>query len=219
MFKNKLVQTQSPKIEQLFDTLEDGEQLYKKYAHTVGFSMRCSSESKNKEGVKRKNKEGVKRWKYFVCSKEGYKPVKEEIVKERKSTNNIRRRSLTREGCNAKVAFKLLEQGKYELSRFHESHTHVLVTPKKRQLLRSTRKANPNHRNIVYAYIVEKILGHPISPIKEQLGSYENVGCTQKDFQNCLRDLKTLTKDTDACVFVDNLKRKKKRKSFILICI
>lgn len=37
-----------PKMGQLFDVLEDGEQFYKRYAHSVGFSVCCSSENKNK---------------------------------------------------------------------------------------------------------------------------------------------------------------------------
>lgn len=45
--------------------------------------------------------------------------------------------------------------------------------------------------------------------LKEQVGGYQNVGCTQRDLQNCLRDLKTLIKDSDACVFIDNFKRKR----------
>lgn len=64
----------------------------------------------------------------------------------------MRRRSLTREGCNAKVAFKLVEGGKYELTRFHESHNHVLASPSKRQFLRSARKVNPMHKSSLYAY-------------------------------------------------------------------
>ncbi|KAJ1424644.1 FAR1 DNA-binding domain [Sesbania bispinosa] len=78
-----------PKLGKIFDTLEDGEEFYKRYAHSVGFSVHCSSESKNKDGVKR--------WKYFVCSKEGYKPNKAENVEQSKSTAKARRRSLTRE--------------------------------------------------------------------------------------------------------------------------
>lgn len=110
-----------PKFGQLFDTLEDSEKFYKSYAHGVGFSVRCSWENKNKNGVIR--------WKYFVCSKEGYKPNKANDVEQSETTIKTRRRSLTREGCNAKVAFKLLEGGKYELTRFHESRTHALASP------------------------------------------------------------------------------------------
>ncbi|KAJ1414239.1 FAR1 DNA-binding domain [Sesbania bispinosa] len=118
------VEELKPKVGQQFDTLEEGKNFYKRYAHNVGFSVRCSSETKDKNGVKR--------WKYFVCSKEGYKPDKEKVGEQSNSTIKSRRRSLIREGCNAKAVFKLVEEGKYELIRFHESHTHVLASPMKR---------------------------------------------------------------------------------------
>jgi hypothetical protein len=133
-----------PKVGQLFDTLEDAESFYKNYAHSVGFSVRCSSENKNKNGVKR--------WKYFVCSKEGYKPneAKDGEGEHTQTVIKTKRRSLTREGCDAKVAFKLIEGGKYELARFHESHTHALASPSKRPFLRSARKVNPVHKHTNY---------------------------------------------------------------------
>ncbi|CAK8532880.1 unnamed protein product [Lathyrus sativus] len=87
-----------PKIGQVFDTLEEGGEFYKKYAHHVGFSVRSSSETKDKNGVKR--------WKYFVCSKQGYLPMKTNEIEQSKSSIKARRRSLTREGCNANVVFK-----------------------------------------------------------------------------------------------------------------
>ncbi|XP_058769118.1 protein FAR1-RELATED SEQUENCE 5-like [Vicia villosa] len=190
-----------PKVGQLFDSLEDGEIFYKKYAHTVGFSVRCSSENKNKDGVVR--------WKYFVCSKEGYNPNVSKDKEVTESGVKLKRRSLTREGCEAKVAFKLLEGGKYELTRFQESHTHVLASPKKRQFLRSARKVNHIHKSIMYANSRANIgPSKTYHLLKEQLGGYENIGCTQRDLQNCFRDLKTLIKDSDAYVFIDNFKRK-----------
>jgi len=45
--------------------------------------------------------------------------------------------------------------------------------------------------------------------LKEQVGGYENIGCTYKDLQNYHRDLKALIKDTDAHMFIDVLKNKK----------
>ncbi|KAJ1381231.1 Zinc finger, PMZ-type [Sesbania bispinosa] len=126
------VEELKPKVGQQFDTLKEGEEFYKRYAHNVGFSVRCSSETKDKNGVKR--------WKYFVCSKEGYILDKEKVGEQSNSTIKSRRRSLTREWCNAKAVFKLVGEGKYELIRFHESHTHVLASPMKRQFLRSSRK-------------------------------------------------------------------------------
>ena len=46
----------------IFDSLQEGIEFYKQYAHHVGFSVRLSSETK---------KNGVINWKYCVCSKEG----------------------------------------------------------------------------------------------------------------------------------------------------
>ena len=51
-------------IGKVFDTLKEGDDSYKNYAHVAGFSVRNSTETKDKIGVK---------WKYFLCSKEGFK--------------------------------------------------------------------------------------------------------------------------------------------------
>ena len=59
-----------PTIGKVFDTLEEEGNFYKKYAHVVGFSVSSSSETKDKDGVK---------WKYFLCSKEGFE-VEKKIV-------------------------------------------------------------------------------------------------------------------------------------------
>jgi len=45
--------------------------------------------------------------------------------------------------------------------------------------------------------------------LKEQVGGYENISCTQKDLQNYHRDLKALIKDTDVRMFIDVQKNRK----------
>ncbi|KAF1881474.1 hypothetical protein Lal_00021452 [Lupinus albus] len=109
-----------PGIGKIFDTLEEGGNFYKSYAHASDFSVRNSSETTDKSGVK---------WKYFLALK--------------------------------KVA----------------SRANV-GTSKSYQL------------------------------IKEWVGGYDNIGCTQQDLQNYSRDLKALIKDSDAHVFIDNFRRK-----------
>ena len=190
-----------PKVGQLFDTLLEGNQFYENYAHSVGFSVRASSQTTDKSGTIR--------WKYFVCSKEGYLPDKRKDKEQSEVTVKTRRRSLTREGCNANVVFKWVEGGKYELARFHESHTHALASPSKRPFLRSARKVNPVHKSLLHAYSRANIgPSKTFHLLKEQVGGYENVGCTQRDLQNYKRDLQTLLKDFDANVFIDNFRRK-----------
>ncbi|KAJ8441658.1 hypothetical protein Cgig2_019045 [Carnegiea gigantea] len=75
-----------------FDNLDECERFYKNYTH--GFSVRKSS--------CKKNKEGVEKYKYFVCSKEGFKRT---LVK----VNSNRKVKLTREGCDAMVDGTVLE--------------------------------------------------------------------------------------------------------------
>jgi len=52
-----------PNPGKIFDSLQEGIEFYKQYAHHVGFSVRLSLETK---------KHGVIYGKYCVCSKEGW---------------------------------------------------------------------------------------------------------------------------------------------------
>ena len=101
------------------------------------------------------------------------------MVEQSESTIKSKRRSLTREGCNAKAVFKLAQEGKYELIQFHETHTLVLASPMKRQFLRSTRKVNSIHKNLLQAYNRANIGAlKTFHFLKEQFGGYQNIGCT-----------------------------------------
>ncbi|KAJ1404438.1 FAR1 DNA-binding domain [Sesbania bispinosa] len=132
-----------PVIGMVFDTLEEGEDFYKRYAHATGFSICKSSETKDKNGMK---------WKYFLCSKQGFKVERNkaiaELLVDEKKMPKTRRRKLTREGCDAKIVFKRTMEEKYEVVRFHEVHTHVLATPRKKQFLRSSREVSNVHKNL-----------------------------------------------------------------------
>ncbi|KAF1894116.1 hypothetical protein Lal_00004035 [Lupinus albus] len=135
-----------PVIGKIFDTLEERDNFYKSYAHASGFSVRNSSETTDKSGVK---------WKYFLCSKEGYKVEKkielvELLIDEKRLPTS--RRKLTREGCKAIIVFKRTLEGKFTIQRFHEGHTHALATPRKKQFLRSARSVNNVHKNLLLSY-------------------------------------------------------------------
>ena len=179
-----------------FMNLEECEKFYKSYAHHVGFSVRKSSFKKGKEGVHK--------YRYFVCSKQGFKRAQTNLKCNRKV-------KLTREGCNAMVGFRRTKDGKYELFKFHEGHTHVLSTPRKRHMLNSNRGVNSVHRTLFKSLTRANIgpsKAHRI--IKEQMGGFQNVGCSKQDLKNFQRDLKAFIKDFDAQMFIENFKRKKK---------
>ncbi|KAJ8453240.1 hypothetical protein Cgig2_008124 [Carnegiea gigantea] len=70
---------QSPKHEEFkpkegleFANLEECEKFYKSYAHHVGFSIHKWSSKKGKEGVQK--------YKYFVCSKQGFRRASTKLI-------------------------------------------------------------------------------------------------------------------------------------------
>ncbi|KAK0580127.1 hypothetical protein LWI29_036758 [Acer saccharum] len=81
-----------PMLGQEFASLDDVYDFYNKYAKEAGFSVRINSSWKNKENNEILRKE-------YVCSKEGISANAKGVVSETK-----RRRGITREGCNAKLA-------------------------------------------------------------------------------------------------------------------
>ncbi|KAJ8437657.1 hypothetical protein Cgig2_028595 [Carnegiea gigantea] len=73
-----------------FANLEECEKFYKSYTHHVGFSVHKSRSKKTKEGSHK--------YKYYVCSKQGFRQTSTNV-------NTNRKVKLTREGCNAMVDF------------------------------------------------------------------------------------------------------------------
>ena len=164
------------------------------YAHHVGFSIRKSTTKKTKEGTNK--------YKYYVCSKQRFRRASTNV-------NPNRKVKLTREGCNAMVGFRRTNNGRYVLFKFYEGHTHLLATPKKRHLLNSNRGVNSVHRTLFKSLTRSNIgpsKAHRI--IKDQVGGFENVGCSKQNLKIFQRDLKAFIKDSDAQMFVENFKRK-----------
>jgi len=96
------------------------------------------------------------------------------------------------------VAFKRTTIGTFVLFRFHEGHTHLLATPRKRHMLNSNRGVNNVHKTLFKSLTRANIgpsKAHCI--IKEQVGGFENVGCSKQDLKNFQRDLKAFIKDFD----------------------
>ena len=114
------------------------------------------------------------------------------------------------------AAFKRTEDGKYVLFRFYEGHTHLLATPKKRHMLKSNARVKSVHRALFKSYTRANVgPSRAHRSMKEQVGGFEHVGCSKQALKNFQRDLKAYIKDSDAHMFVENLKRKKEvNKSF-----
>ena len=107
------------------------------------------------------------------------------------------------------VGFNRTKEGTHVLYKFYEGHTHLLATPTKCHLLKSSR-----HVNSVHKCLFKSLSRANIGPskayriIKEQAGGFEHVGCSKLDLKIFQRDLKAFIKDSDANMFIQNFTRK-----------
>ncbi|KAK3161035.1 hypothetical protein QOZ80_1BG0070800 [Eleusine coracana subsp. coracana] len=116
----------------VFDSWQEGEVFYKKYAHHVGFSVRKAPHHKGNGGIIV--------WKRFVCSRQGWTKENENVNSQGEKTKRKFKR--TRVGCDAMIGFKRREDGKYMVARFVKYHRHQLVSQDEQHLLRSNREVS-----------------------------------------------------------------------------
>jgi zinc finger SWIM domain-containing protein 3 len=187
----------------IFDNLADVEKFYKDYAYDAGFSVRVGQH-------KKKDSEIV--GKYYYCAREGYHVPKDEKVidsskKKRKRTHKV---SQKRCGCDAHIYVSLGKDKKFTIAKMVEQHTHGLVSPPHRHLLRSNRHVSERAKNTLFNCHKASIgtsLAYRFLHVSD--GGFQNVGCTLRDLQNYYRDLRSKIKDADAQMFVAQLERKK----------
>ncbi|KAK9675756.1 hypothetical protein RND81_11G028600 [Saponaria officinalis] len=180
-----------PSIGKTFATLDEGLDFYKEYAKICGFSARLDSSKINK---------GVVTHKQCVCSKQG--ESKHEGVK--------RKRAVTRVGCEAKVNFRRLGTGEYEIYEFVEHHKHPMVTPDTMIHLKSSRNLNLVHKKIIMDN--SRINQGPVKSFrmfKEYVRGYKNVGASLEDFKKISRDVKKYIKEYDAQMLIETFMQKK----------
>jgi len=140
----------------VFDTVEDYLEFYKRYTVYVGFSIRSGPSWKNKAG---------KSWNQYVCSKVGFhRPAKmPEIAtvavetmpqaRDGPERGKLRRKRVERrEGCQAHILLRSIDDGKFEIIKFHEGYVHPLCTPSRRQFLTSDSNVRSVHKDMVCKY-------------------------------------------------------------------
>ncbi|XP_074289118.1 protein FAR1-RELATED SEQUENCE 5-like [Silene latifolia] len=176
-----------------FENLEQGLDFYKAYAKACGFIPRLDSS---------KIIQGVTTHKSHVCNKEG----------NRQHGGQKRRRAITRVGCTAKIKFKRLPAGEYEVYEFIEVHSHAMVTPATMIHLKSFRKLNLVHKKMIMDN--SRVNQGPVKTFrmfKEYVRGYKNVGASLEDFMNFSRDVKKYIKEYDAEMLIEGFMQKRAR--------
>ncbi|XP_024314636.1 protein FAR1-RELATED SEQUENCE 5-like [Brachypodium distachyon] len=188
-----------PKVGMTSEGLKAVEEFYKSYAHHSGFGFRI--------GQQKKLDNELVRSKRYMCNREGFKSengneIIDPSVKRRKNT-------ATRCGCDAHIFVKLCVTDTYKIESWVEHHNHSLVSPDKRNLIRSNRQVSERAKNTLYTCNKASIgtcQAYRLLQVSE--GGFSNVGCTKRDLQNYYRDLKYKIRNADAQMFVSQLARK-----------
>lgn len=183
-----------PFVGQIFERLQDAEDFYRRYAKEARFGVRIGPHT---------DLNGVRRWQRWLCSKQGYRSKKKVDSKPK------RIQKISRCGCEAVLAVKLIEDNKFRVEIFVESHTHSLVSPDKVHLIRSNREVNEKAKRALVACHKGGIgTSGAYRYLRISEGGFENVGCNKRDLQNYHKQLRSCITSSDAQMFIDNLASK-----------
>ncbi|KAJ9548026.1 hypothetical protein OSB04_020569 [Centaurea solstitialis] len=191
-----------PVVGQMFESLDKGIEMYKKYAVIAGFDIRLSCVKKNKL------KDIILR--YVVCNREGIpEPIQKNTLDSAKK--KVRMTSIHRTGCGAGVKFKVCSDGKsFILYDFEEKHNHCLFDEDSKHMLKSKRKLDYSQQRFILKMSNANIGATQAHNIICQLkGGYDRVGGTKVEYKNFQRDRNCYIGDSDANLFVRKMNNRK----------
>nr|XP_011462078.1 PREDICTED: protein FAR1-RELATED SEQUENCE 5-like [Fragaria vesca subsp. vesca] len=191
-----------PKVDQIFESLQEVYDFYNNYAKMAGFGIRSHSQKKCKgsEDISRKE---------YVCYKQGKFEKKMDVESKRS-------RGLVRCGCQARIAVLQVGQSTmYRISNFVEEHNHLLSLPEEVHQLRSHCKMSEAKKILSQQLGLVNIPPHKqFSILEVQAGGIQNIGCTKTDLYNYARDLRREYKGHDAKMLNEYFHDSKSRRAY-----
>ncbi|XP_074305918.1 protein FAR1-RELATED SEQUENCE 5-like [Silene latifolia] len=171
------------KVGQVFEMLESAKLFYKEYCTICGFTPKLAT-TKRIKGIELPNRFALRN---VVCNKQGVKESR-----KRKTIDDI-----DIEHRSARMMREPI---------FDEAHNHPLASPESTIFLKGNRKMTEVQKQFVTKVKVLKLGGvKAYRGWKELCGGYDNIGATEVDFKNLVRDIKTYIGNFDAQMFVENL--------------
>ncbi|XP_047319810.1 protein FAR1-RELATED SEQUENCE 5 [Impatiens glandulifera] len=181
-----------------FESEEAAKAFYNYYARRVGFSTRVSSS-------RRSRKDGAIIQRSFVCAKEGFRNLNEKRTKDREIK---RPRSITRVGCKASLSVKIQDSGKWIVSGFVKEHNHELVPPDQVHCLRSHRQISGPAKTLIDTLQAAGMGPRKImSALIREYGGISNVGFTEVDCRNYMRNNRQRSLEGDTQLLLDYLRQ------------
>ncbi|KAK2374309.1 protein FAR1-RELATED SEQUENCE [Trifolium repens] len=162
-----------PKLEMMFDSIEDAWKFWDDYGGKVGFSVRKQYSNKNKHDIITSYR--------FVCSKEGLRKP------DKRDYKTINPRLETRTNCQARLGIKNMG-GKFMVVDFVEEHNHDLQLPETTHMLPSQRKISQIQcQQIDLADDAGLQQRKSFDLMSKEVGGRTNLGFIRLDQKNYLR--------------------------------
>nr|GEZ77691.1 hypothetical protein [Tanacetum cinerariifolium] len=203
-----LPKDEKPKLGDIFNTFDDGYNMYKVYSEKGRFNIR---------------KSGIKRYKgkvthgYVLCNRAGKVRSKFDIntlkeadaEDEEKDGNTKRKRKIVSRviHCLAKIGLKVIHGTEcYKLFDFVENHNHPLMNENNMDLSRARRQ--PHFSDYIYIHRaalsnIGPTLAHRLKVAL--MGGYDKVRGTPSDYKNFKRAVNLFIVDKDAQMIVDKM--------------
>lgn len=204
-FKPSVSSSLIPVEGMVFPSLDASLDFYKTYARNGGFSVRKGTQVE---------KNGIIKYKYYVCSREGFKISTTSdhllFVNDNTKPKKKKNRPSIRIGCQAQIGFISDDGQSYKVFRFVEEHNHSFISQEDMQFVPSSRNLS-----IMKQKRICSLSTLNLGPVKSfhimrtEYGGFEEVGATAVDCKNFKRDLKCFIGEYDAEMIVQRLTDKK----------
>ncbi|XP_019179706.1 PREDICTED: protein FAR1-RELATED SEQUENCE 5-like [Ipomoea nil] len=196
----------TPVVGRRFSTLDEGIDFYTNYARVCGFDVRLYTMKRARD------RETVMR--YLVCNREGIKGggISKPICAHGDSggkRKQRRRRISNRVKCRARICFRKVSSGEFEITVFVEGHSHHMCSDASKLFMRVNRKLDVAHQAFA-ANCVRANAGSSkgFKLYREITGLYANVGATDTEFHNFKRDLQVYVDGKDGEMIIEKFKTK-----------
>ncbi|XP_035829959.1 protein FAR1-RELATED SEQUENCE 5-like [Helianthus annuus] len=173
-----------------FISIEQAYAFYQSYAKLAGFSIRKGGEVYSG---------GIIKTKYFVCSKEGHKPLCIDDHSKSKKQFKTRNRGTIRTGCKAQLMICTLDDRLYTVKKFVDGHNHKFVCQNDIHMLPAYRQLSDVQEEMVWELGTLNLgLVKAFQIMRKRYGGFENVSATVDDCKNFRKRINSYIGEYDA---------------------
>ncbi|XP_074336763.1 protein FAR1-RELATED SEQUENCE 5-like [Apium graveolens] len=170
-----------PYVGNIFDTLDDAEAFYRNYGRKEGFEIIIRNTHKQ-------TNTNEPSYRLFICRKGGRVGATPLDFGKGKRVREV----IPRTNCGARMCVvHKVKMDKWQISLVDLEHNHKLVSPEKVQFFQRSLNIDPMTRSLIELFNKSGIeTGKVMKFLSETEGGVENLGFSNQDVRNVIRDIR-----------------------------